>query len=148
MKNISIMAAGLSLTLALGSTAHSAESPDDLVIVANKSVNLTQADLDTVRDIFLKKRGTWPNGQEAVPVNASEGSDLRAAFLRKVLAMSPGEEQSYWQKEQLTGGKMKPADFPTPLKAVFKVKGSVGYVFRKDLKADLVNTILVLPAGQ
>ena len=41
---------------------------------------------------------------------------------------------------------MPPFSFSDALRAVFKVKGAVGYVFRGDYKPGVVKIIMVLPA--
>ena len=125
------------------SPAH-ADSPNDILVVANKSVPGSSISSSELKAIFLKKKGRWKNGAKAIPINAKDGTALRKAFLQRLLNMEESRERSYWQEQKIRGGTMPPATFSNLLKAVFKVNGSVGYVFRSDYKEGVVKVLMVL----
>lgn len=130
-----------------GALDASAEDPRDLLVVVNPSVKATSITLVQVRDIFLKTRTTWPDSTaRALAVNAKNYSETRTAFRQRVLNMSEEDETRYWQKQKLIGKKGEPPEFPNPLKAVFKLKDSVCYVFRSDYREGIGRVILVIPA--
>ncbi len=123
-----------------------ADDPNDILIVANRNVNVKAVTVEELRSLFLKKRVNWKGGKKAIPVNAPPKSDLRQAFQVKVLGMGRSDETSYWQKKKITSGITPPPEFRKMLKAVFSLKGSVGYVYRKDHIDNVVKVLLVLPA--
>ncbi len=123
-----------------------AESPNDILIVANNSVNLDTISLDEVRAIFLKKRKSWRGGGKVVPINAKMGTSLRSDFAQKVLGMSPSSEKRFWEEQKVKRGRTAPPELKTPLKGVFSLKGSVSYVRRKNFKPGVAKILLVIPS--
>ena len=104
--------------------------------------------MDELRDIFLKRRKNWDNNTKAIPINAPKGTELRLDFSERMLKMSDVQEGRYWQEQKIRSGNSPPAEFPVPLKAVFKLRGSVGYVYRADYREGVVNILLVLPVSE
>ena len=122
-----------------------ADGPQDLVIVANQSVPVNELTIDEVKAIFLKQRKSWKAGSTAVPIHAKAGSALRNAFVHRVLGMTENEELSYWEGQKIRKGIEGPAEFANPLKAVFRIKGSISYVMRSDYKEGVAKILLVVP---
>jgi hypothetical protein len=143
MRNFSILAAILIASAVLVPGRSVAESPNDLLIIANTSVSVDKADLAEVRSIFTKAK-TALGGTTVFPINAKGDSDLRATFRQKVLKMPGGKEDSFWEEEKVKKGVEPPAEFAGTLKAVFSKKDSVSYIFRKDLKEGVTVKILAV----
>ncbi len=130
------------LVLFLGATE--ARAGDyDLLIIANKSAPASSASRAELKSYFLKKRTSWKGGGRVIPLNAPSGSQLRKAFQSKVLSMSDSEEQEYWKDEGIRRGTQKPAEISNTLKAVYHLRRSVSYVFRKDYKGGVVKILAV-----
>ncbi len=72
------------------------------VIVSAGNGNATM-DADTISRIFLGKASSFPDGSPAVPVDQSEGSDVRNDFTDKVLGKSAGQLKAYWSRLVFTG---------------------------------------------
>lgn len=123
------------------------EDPYDLIIVCNKGIK-DNVDLATVRDLFLRKRLTWPSGASAVPVNASPGSKLRREFLRRVLSVTEAEDRQYWEKAKIMNALTPPPEFSSALRAVFRLAGSLAYVFRAQYQEGVSRLLLVVPADE
>ena len=121
-----------------------AESEDDILIVANNKVEADAITVDEARAFFLKKRTSWKEGGKIAVINAPKDSILRDVFRSKVLGMDWSHEQSYWQNEGIRKGLSQPPEFSQTLKAVFKIQGSLGYVFRKDFKEGSAKVLLVI----
>lgn len=117
------------------------ESSNDLLIIANKSVKRGSASRAEIRSYFLKKRTDWKGGGSVIPINATRSSDLRKAFQDKVLQMTDSEEEEYWKDEGIRRGVKKPTEMSNTLKAVYHLKGSISYVFRKDYKGDVAKIL-------
>ncbi len=136
----------LAFVLAVAPVAR-AESPRDILVVVNRASTVDSVTIDELRDVFLKKRASWRSGGKTTPVNASEGSSLREDFRKRVLNMSSSAEKSYWQKRKIKAGESRPAEFENTLRAVFKLRGAVSYVYRSQFKEGTARVVLVLPAG-
>jgi len=119
----------------------SAESPDDLVVFVNKSSRVKQLSADEIKRYFLRKQTTWEDGGRIICINAKDGSEDREAFRLRVLGMNAPEERRYWEAQKIKGGLAEPPTFSNTLKAVFKIKGSISYAFRKDVKPGLVKIV-------
>ena len=119
---------------------------NDLLIIANTAVPVESITLDEARRYFLMKKNQWPGGIKVLPINAVSGSSLRKAFLSRVLNKSPSEERMYFEDEKLRKGIVPPPEFRNVEKAVFKLKGSIGYTFRSDFTAGVSKVLLVVPA--
>jgi len=110
-----------------------AESPNDLLIVVNKSVSASNVDAAEVKSIFLKNK-TSLSGDTVFPLNAKSDSDLRAAFRKQVLKLSEEKEKGFWEDEKVKKGVEPAPETAGTLKAVFSKSGGISYVFRKDYK--------------
>ena len=122
-----------------------ADDPEDILVVANVSVAQTSIGLEELRTIFLKIRTSWHSGGKVVPINPKDGSALRRQFQEKVLGMSDNEEKSYWEKQKITKGIEPPPEFANTLKAVFRLKGSVSYIYRSQYREGVSKILYVLP---
>jgi ABC-type phosphate transport system substrate-binding protein len=110
-----------------------AEGPNDLLIIANKSVSASSADAAEIKAVFLKNK-TAIGGAAVFPLNAKSDSDLRAAFRKHILKMSEEKEHGFWEDEKVKKGVEPPPEMAGTLKAVFSKPGGISYVFRKDYK--------------
>jgi hypothetical protein len=142
-KTLMVVLLVTAFTVIWQSTAH-ADNPNDILVVANNSVPISSISTAELKSIFLKKKGRWKNGSKAFPIHAKEGTTLRKAFGQRLLNMELSRELSYWQEQKIRKGIMPPATFSNLLKAVYKVKGSVSYVFRSNYKAGVVKILAVL----
>jgi hypothetical protein len=144
-KNRRAISAGLLAALVIAfSVPARAESPNDILIIANKSAPVKKISLQEAKAFFLKEKRNWRGGGKAIPINAKVGSAIRKAFRNRVLSMDPASEAIYWQAEGIRKGVAKPAAISNTLKAVFSVKSSISYCFRKDYKEGLVKILLAL----
>lgn len=123
-----------------------AESPDDILVIANTSLPVSAVNPVELKDFFLRKKTAWQSGDTVVPVHATSGSRLRADFCTRVLGMSANEEKLYWKAAQIRTGQESPASFANTLKAVFKLRGSVSYIYRADYREGVAKVLLVLPS--
>ncbi len=138
-----ISCVALSLSMIFAPFPAAAESPDDLLIIANSSARAGSISKAEVRELFLKTRSSF-RGSKTIPINAAMGSKLRKTFVQKVLGMSPAEEKQYWEKQKIMGGITPPASFSNTVRAVFKLRSGLSYVFRKDYK-NVGKILLVIP---
>ncbi len=120
------------------------DSPDDLLIVAHILVPVDRLSPVELETIFLKQRGSWRGGGKIVAINAKKGTELRKQFARRALDMTPEEEQDFWEDQKVRKGIDAPPEFTNTLKAVFKLRGSISYVRRRDYRENVSKILLVL----
>ena len=125
--------------------APGSESPQDILVYVNRSNTVTDISMPDLKQIYLKKKTTWPNGDAIIAVNHHDGKKEREVFRRKVLNMTATAEATYWEKEKIRSQRMPPNMVDNPLRAAFAVKGAIGYSFRKNVSTDYVNVVYVIP---
>ena len=121
------------LILLLGSLgACSAASAQDVVLVANKSVRISEITDADLRGIFMGTRTRFADGSHAVPVTL-EGGPVHEVFLKNHLGEDPEEFRSEWRKVVFTGQGAMPKAFDSEsalIDYVAATPGAVGYVSR------------------
>lgn len=115
-----------------------------IVVFVNKNIAVDALSIDEVKRLFLKERMTMKDGTTAVPVNAKIGSALRKVFGEKVLGMNPSDEARYWQVQKIRRGVLPATEFNNTQKAVFTLKGGIGYCFESDYIATINKVVLKL----
>ncbi len=131
--------------IVLGAPGHtSADEPDDILIIVNKSIRVERLSEIEIKLIFLKKK-THLNGKKINAFNAKENSELRAAFQQRVIKMNAEEEGNYWQDQKVRTGLRAPPEFGDTRKAVFHVANSLSYVFRKQHVEGVYKVVAVIP---
>jgi hypothetical protein len=124
-----------------------ADSPDDIIVFVNNSVPVDQLNIDDVKNLFLKRKLRWGTGGKVIPINAKSGTGLRSDFLKRACNMTLKQEESYWNDARIRKGVSMPAEFSAIQKAVFKIKGAIGYLYRSDYKKGVTKIVLVIPSG-
>ena len=131
------------LTLAgLPSTGRS--DPDALVIIVQNGSAAFELNVNEVRRLFLKEKMRWNGGQKVFPIHAKPGSKARMLFQEKVLRMTQSEESAYWQNQKIKSGRTPPPEFNDIQKAVFSLKGSIGYCLYSEYKSGTSKIVLKL----
>lgn len=134
-------------TLLFVASAATAEGPEDILVVVNSSAPVDETTAAEIRNIFLKKKSAWRTGDSALPVHAPDGTALRERFRERLLKMSATEEHEYWKNAKIKQALIEPPAYSNTLKAVFKLRGAVSYVFRSDYKEGVAKVVLVLPSS-
>ena len=110
----------------------SAARAQDVVLVANKDVQISTIRDADVRAIFTGEKTRFADGSHAVPVTL-KGGQTHEVFLEKHVGESPDEFRARWRKTVFTGqGAMPKAfDYESALiEYVAATPGAVGYVSR------------------
>jgi ABC-type phosphate transport system substrate-binding protein len=117
----------------------------DVVIVANKGVSVSQISSTELRDIFTGARSRFRDGSRAIPVTM-KGGPAHEVFLIKHVGVTPDEFRTIWRKAVFTGQGAMLKDFSSEaalLEYVSATPGAIGYVSRAPSR-DSVKTITVL----
>jgi len=117
---------------------------DTIVVFVHKGASVTNMTVAEIKRLFLKERMTLKDGTKAVPVNARSGSRLRQVFVRKVLGMDEAGEKIYWQEQKIKRGLTPPPEFNNTQKAVFSLKGGIGYCFKSEHIPNVNKMVLTL----
>lgn len=123
----------------------SAESPDDILVIANKGVGEKSMSVAELKQIFLKKKSSWSNGDKIVAINAEDNSKVRKDFRKLVLDMTDTEESTYWEKQKIKQQIAAPKELQSRTKAVFKLKNAISYAYRSEVQKNIVKVLLVIP---
>src|ERR1035438_230461 len=110
----------------------SAAAAQDVVLVANKSVQISEISAADLRAIFVGAKTRFADGSHAVPV-ILKGGAVHEVFLKKHIGQDPEAFRAQWRKEVFTGvGAMpKVCDSEAALlEYVAATPGAVGYVSR------------------
>lgn len=98
MKRFFNIAAASLLVAAIQSTAWA----EVVVIVSNQST-VTELTKEQVVDIYKGTVKTFPNGQQAIPLDLAKGETSRELFLSKVIERTEDQVRSYWAQQIFTG---------------------------------------------
>ena len=123
------------------SRAEEKASAEALVVFVNKEVGADALTVEEIRQIFLRQRTTWAGGQRIACIDTRPGAPAREAFRTRVLKMTADEEKRYWQEQHIKGEATEPPTFSDTVRAVFMLKGGIGYSLRKDIKGSAVKIV-------
>jgi hypothetical protein len=104
----------------------------DVVLVANKGVQISQIRVSDLRAIFTGDKTRFADGTHAVPV-ILRGGPVHEVFVRNYCGESTGEFRAQWQKAIYTGQGAMPKIFDSESAVIDYVAvtpGAVGYVSR------------------
>jgi hypothetical protein len=110
----------------------SAARAQDVVLVANKSVQISAIKITDVRAIFTGAKTRFADGSHAVPV-LLRGGPVHEVFLKNYVGESPDEFRVRWQKAVFTGEGAMPKTFSSEsalIEYVAATPGALGYVSR------------------
>jgi ABC-type phosphate transport system substrate-binding protein len=103
----------------------------EVVVIVHPSLAVTSMSDDDVARIFLGKSRSFPNGDQAVPVNQIEGSAIRAIFNETVCKKNANQYKAYWSQLVFTGKGTPPkeANDDSSVKALVAFNPNmIGYV--------------------
>lgn len=123
-----VFLAGLMLVFATGSGAWA----QDVLIVANKNVPISQITPSQLRELFTGARSSFKDGSRAVPA-VLKGGPAHEVFLRKHVGDTPEEFRIRWRKAVFTGqgSMLKECNSEAALlEYIISTPGAVGYLSR------------------
>jgi hypothetical protein len=109
-----------------------AASAQDVVLVANKDVQVSGIANSDLRAIFLGSKTRFSDGSHAVPVTL-KGGPIHEVFLKNHLGESPEDFRAQWRKSVFTGQGAMPKACDSEaamIEYVSATSGAVGYVSR------------------
>jgi len=110
----------------------SAAGAQDVVLVANKGVQISEISNADLRSIFMGTRTRFSDGSHAVPVTLKGGA-AHEVFLKNYVGEGPEEFRAQWRKVVFTGQGAMPKAFDSEsalIEYVAATPGAVGYASR------------------
>jgi len=104
----------------------------DILIVANKSVSISQLTSAQIRELFTGTKTRFSDGSHAVPV-VLRGGPVHEVFLHRHVGDSPEEFRTRWRRLVFTGQGSMLKEFATEatmLEYITSTPGAIGYVSR------------------
>ncbi len=120
---------------------------DELAVIVNVANTTAALDAKAVKAHFLKTLSSWRSGDRVRSVDQIDATPKRAAFLAKVLGMSPTELERYWIEKQYANAETPPAKAPddaTVIRIVKTFKGAIGFVSKEAAEREGVKVVLIL----
>jgi len=108
---------------------HTAQA-EDLVVIANPNVPVSNLSVEELANIYLLKMTNWSGGLNIVPVNREASSHVRSSFSDMVLRQPMNALNAYWNQMHFKG-KVPPLiqeSDQAVLAFVQKVPGAIGYI--------------------
>jgi ABC-type phosphate transport system substrate-binding protein len=109
-----------------------------VVVVGNAGLAAGVLDAGQVRQLFLGKARTLPDGTAVVVLDLPEGDPLRAAFVERVLGKTEQQLLGYWSRMIFTGRGQPPHRVDSArevLRIVESTPGAIGYVDEQQVTA-------------
>jgi ABC-type phosphate transport system substrate-binding protein len=130
----------------LAITFCAAANAQDVVVVANMGVSISQIDSLQLREIFTGVRSRFKDGSRAIPV-VLKGGPAHEVFLHHYVGQEPDQFRILWRKAVFTGQGAMLKEFPSEaalLDYVAETPGAIGYVSRV-IPKDSVKVLAVVP---
>lgn len=104
------MRAGLTATVVvachlLGGSAPALDrdQADTISVVVGAGSDITGVSLDTLREVYLRRRRVWQDGSRVIAVNLPADGDARRRFSKRVLGRLPQDLSPYWDRLYFDG---------------------------------------------
>ena len=113
-------------------TCLSAARAQDVVLIANPDVQISEIKDADLRAIFTGAKTRFADGTHVVPVTL-KGGPVHEVFLRNHLGQNPDEFRALWRKAVFTGQGSMPKTFDSETALMDYVSaphGALGYVSR------------------
>lgn len=126
----------IGLLLSLGSSA----AISDVIPVVSSRSTVSALSNSQLVDIFLGKTNQFPNGEQAIPIDQAEGSEVRDEFYQKFTSKSAAQIRAYWAKIIFTGKGQPPKEASSGervKKLIAENPHFIGYIERSALDASM-----------
>jgi hypothetical protein len=132
----------------LGGGAAAVDHPhgESIAVVVGTKSDVGEVTLDTLRELYLRRRRVWPDGSRVIPVNLPVDSDVRQRFSKRVLGRLPQDLGSYWDRLYFDGIQ-PPVVLRTPEAVCAYVATepkAIGYVPSGDVDTKTCRVLLLL----
>jgi ABC-type phosphate transport system substrate-binding protein len=102
-----------------------------IVVIVNEGNSLSSISKDQLRDYFLKKIKTWPDGSQVKFFDRGEETKERNLFLKNFIERSSREVETFWIGQKLYTGHSAPTQVNNDSMAmalISRFPGAISYV--------------------
>ena len=117
-----------------------------IAVVVGTASNVDGVTVDTLRELYLRRRRLWPDGSRVTPVNLPADTEVRKTFSKRVLGRLPQDLETYWNRRYFEGI-TPPLVLRTPAAvcAYLAVEPTaIGYMRLEDVEHETCRVLLVL----
>lgn len=103
---------------------------DTLLVIVNPGISVDKLDREQLRNIYLLKQNSWPDGTPVIPLNLPATSKLRTLFFEKILKLDMQTAANVWIQMHFQG-RQPPHVVSSPKAAVTfttRIKGAISYI--------------------
>jgi len=103
---------------------------ETLLVIAHPEVGIDKLDQQQLKNIYLLKQNSWPDGTPVIPLNLPATSKQRSLFFEKVLKLDMQTAANIWLQMHYRG-RQPPHVVSSPQTAVTftsRVKGAISYI--------------------
>jgi len=103
---------------------------DTLLVIVHPDVRADKLDQRQLRNLYLLKQNSWPDGTPIIPLNLPATSKQRSLFFEKVLKIDMQTAANIWLQMHFRG-RQPPHVVSSPQAAVTftsRVKGAISYI--------------------
>lgn len=125
------------------------EPPGTIAVVVGIGSAVKDVTVDTLRELYLRRRRLWPDGEGVIPINLPPDTDIRETFSKRVLGRAPRDLASYWNRRYFEGIRppvvLRSADAVCAYVAVEPT--AIGYLPLANVDQAACRVVLTLPAA-
>ncbi|PAJ72441.1 phosphate ABC transporter substrate-binding protein [Pseudoalteromonas sp. NBT06-2] len=110
-----------------------------IAVIVNLDNN-SVLDKTSIERIFMGKMKKFPNGQVALPMNASKNMNSRDEFNKFVIGRSSSQVNAYWSKLIFTGKGSMPTELASDAEIISTIlsnQGAIGYIDSASITSDV-----------
>lgn len=120
---------------------------EEIAVVVSATNPIGELSLIQIRGYYLRDQAAWPNGKKVRPVDRTDESPEKKAFLGKVMKLTSNDLEHRFTAKHYESGLSLPAKVRTDaevLEYVATFDGAVGYVNAKSITGDNASKVKVI----
>ena len=136
MKPQKIIRYFLAFPLLLAVSAFATNTHAEVVVIVSAKSHVNSITANQVAKIFLGKTDSFPDDEDAEPIDQVLGSEIRDEFYAKVVHKNSSQLAAYWAKIIFTGDGRPPEMLDGDAavrRAVAKNPNAIGYIDKKSV---------------
>jgi len=100
-------------------------------IIVHPTVGISILTKEDLKQLFLKRRTSWPNGKKVVPVDQNRTASVRTDFTKQIHGKTVRAVRRFWQQQVFSGQGVPPEELKSDKQVIEYVRshpGAIGYV--------------------
>lgn len=113
---------------------------EPLVVVVNKTNEISQLSKKQVIDIYMGRYLSFPDGKSVSPIDFPANSDIKQSFYLMLVNQSERKIKSYWSRLLFSGRAKPPIEAKSQENAIFLVEqtsDAIAYLLREQVTSEM-----------